>query len=142
MQAIILPKEADRARPIARIAAVLAALDRKSAWKVEISEHRPRRTSDQNRLLWAIYGEILEKGGEDMGGWTKDDLHEFFLIQHFGAETKDLFGRKRLVPLLRSSKLNKQQFADLIETILRFMAERGVWIQTPEGRPCSVDSFV
>ena len=48
-----------------------------------------------------------------MGGWTKDDLHEFFLIDHFGENLK-LFGKKRLKPMRRSSRLNKMEFADFV----------------------------
>src|SRR5919109_2216622 len=85
-----------------------------------------RRTNTQNALLWSLYADILESGGEEMRGWTKDDLHEFFLIDHFGAETLELFGRKRLKPHRRSSRLTKTEFSDFVEHIVRFMAERGV----------------
>jgi NinB protein len=130
MQTFILPKLAPREGAIARIGTILGQLGQECAWAVRVEEHRPTRSGDQNRLLWAIYGEILQKGGEAMAGWTKDDLHSFFLINHFGSEVKELFGRKRHIPLRRSSRLNRQEFADLIESILMFMAERGVFIET------------
>jgi hypothetical protein len=92
-----------------------------------------RRTLSQNALLWAIYGEILDKGGEAVRGFDKDDLHEFFLISHYGSEVKALFGKKRLRPVTRSSTLSKMQFAEHIEFILHFMAEHGVVIETMEA---------
>jgi len=92
---------------------------------------KSRRTTTQNALLWSLYTDIIENGGEAMRGFTKDDLHEFFLIDYFGAETLDLFGRKRLKPLRRSSRLTKLEFSDFVEHIVRFMAERGVVLELP-----------
>ena len=131
-QSIILPKLVPRGAAIKRIADVLSVLQLEKAWLVEISEHKAKRSDSQNRFLWSIYTEILEKGGEDMGGWTKQDLHDFFLINHFGSETKNMFGRKRLVALRTSSNLSKMEFVDYVDSILRFMAQRGVYIRSPE----------
>ena len=99
---------------------------------IEVKDGKPTRTMAQNNYLWSAYQQILDQGGEAMGGWTKDDLHEFFLIQHFGADVKEMFGKKRLKPKQRSSRLNKQEFTDLIATIQQFMAERGVVIADPD----------
>lgn len=92
---------------------------------------KSRRTNDQNALLWSLYSDIIALGGESLGGFTKDDLHEFFLIDYFGAETKELFGRKKLKPLHRSSRLTKMEFAEFVEHIVRFMAEKGVVLTLP-----------
>jgi hypothetical protein len=105
-------------------------------WAIELGKLRTiikksRRTNDQNALAWHLYEDIIKRGGEEMRGFTKDDLHEFFLINHFGAETKELFGRKRLKPLKRSSRLTKMEFADFVDHIVRFMAERGVVLELP-----------
>jgi hypothetical protein len=91
------------------------------------------RTLSQNALLWAIYEEILDKGGAAVRGFDKDELHEFFLIEHFGGEVNQLFGRKRLRPTRRSSGLSKMEFSDHVEFILHFMAEHGVVIETMEA---------
>ena len=131
---IVLPKEdlVKRSVRAQRIATYISNLDPEKSWEVIVRPRKATRSVNQNDYLWAIYDYILRAGGETMGGWTKDDLHEFFLITHFGSETKELFGRKRLKPLRRSSKLNKQEFSDFLETIFRFMAERGVYIPSPE----------
>jgi hypothetical protein len=92
---------------------------------------KSRRTNDQNALLWSLYEDILRLGGESLRGFTKDELHEFFLIDYFGSETKELFGRKKLKPLRRSSRLTKQEFGDYVEHIVRFAAERGIVLQLP-----------
>jgi hypothetical protein len=113
-----------------RLKAVVGALDASKAWRITIAEMKSKRSSEQNSLLWAIYSEIIRVGGEAMQGHTKDELHEFFLGDFFGWEIKPLFGKKKQVPKRRSSKLNKQEFSDFVEHILRFMAERGVYIET------------
>lgn len=92
---------------------------------------KSRRTSDQNRLLWSLYEDILRLGGETLGGWSKEDLHEYFLIQHFGAETREAFGMKRLKPLRRSSRLTKTEFSDFVDFIVRRMAEHGIVLELP-----------
>lgn len=115
-----------------KVATYLSGLDPKKPWEVVVRPYVRKRSLPQNSYLWSIYEYILKRGGEDLGGWTKDDLHEFFLIEHFGGETRELFGRKRIKPLNRSSRLNKQDFTDLLETICRFMAQRGMCIPTPE----------
>lgn len=130
---IILPKLVPREGAVSRIAMILGGLPLDHAWRVEIKEHKPLRSTQQNRFLFGVvYETILKEGGEAMGGWTRDDLHEFFLIDHFGSEVSELFGKKRLKPLRRSSQLNKQEFTDLIAHIQHFMAERGVYIPEPE----------
>jgi len=114
--------------PLTRAVAVLSALSKEDDLTITIDRKKPKRSPSQNDKLWAIYDEILKVGGEAMAGWTKDDLHEFFLQNHFGSEVKTLFGVKKRRPLRRSSKLSKIEFADFIESIYRFMAEQGVYI--------------
>ena len=92
---------------------------------------KSRRTNDQNALLWSLYEDIISLGGEALKGFTKDDLHEYFLIDYFGSETRELFGRKKLRPLKRSSRLTKMEFSDLVEHIVRFAAERGIVLKLP-----------
>lgn len=93
-----------------------------------------RRSLDQNALAWVLYQQILDRGGEAMRGWSTQDLHDFFLIQHFGADTIEAFGMKRLKPKRRSSRLTKMEFSDYLETIVRFMAEQGVVLSMPEDK--------
>ena len=116
-------------RNLSRLVGFLSALPKDNAYEITVKVRKSPRTISQNNKLWAIYAEILRKGGEELGGWTKDDLHEFFLIKHFGHEVRELFGKKRLVPLNRSSTLSKLEFSALLETIYQFMAERGMYLE-------------
>lgn len=120
-----------RKETVDRLLALLPRLPVDKAWSVEIRLHKARRSNDQNALLWSIYAQILKKGGPDMAGWDKNDLHTFFLINHFGSEIKTVFGRPRHRPLRTSSGLNKQDMSDYIDSIVRFMAERGVALELP-----------
>jgi hypothetical protein len=92
---------------------------------------KSRRTNDQNALLWSLYEDILRKGGEALGGWTKDDLHEYVLGEFWGWDKHEAFGRARLKPKKRSSRLTKLEFSDLLEFIVRRMAEHGIVLQLP-----------
>lgn len=115
-------------RSLARVVSVLSALDREKAWTVTIEEAKSTRSQEQNRYLWGVvYVEILKH----MPGWDADDLHEYFLGEHFGWETLEGFGRKRMRPIRRSSKLKTTEFADFVGFIQRRMAEIGVYIPDP-----------
>ena len=91
------------------------------------------RSQEQNRYLWGVcYATILEFGGETLGGWTNQDLHEYFLGEHFGWETLEGFSRKRIKPVHRSSTLTKMEFVDFVAFIQRKAAEMGIVIPDPE----------
>lgn len=114
-----------------RVVNAMDSLARNKDWEVTIEVKKAGRTPSQNRMLWALYTDILRVGGEAMAGWTKEDLHTFFLQNHFGHETIEMFGVKRNVPLNRSSKLSKTEFQAYVDSILQFMAERGVSLSMP-----------
>lgn len=92
---------------------------------------KSRRTNDQNALLWALYDDVLSRGGESLGGWTKDDLHEYCLGEWAGWTEHKAFGRTRLKPKRRSSRLAKMEFSDFVDFIVRRMAEHGIVLELP-----------
>lgn len=129
-QQFVLPRTLSRERMIERIGRVLAGLSMDNAWNITIAEHKPTRSHAQNRYLWGIvYPTILKAGA--LEGWEADDLHEYLLGECFGWETLAGFGKRRLRPLRRSSKLNKQEFSDYVAFIQRKMAEHGVYVPDP-----------
>ena len=106
---------------------------------VDIKKGR-KRSNEQNRYLWGVcYQTILDQGGEDLGGWERDDLHEFFLGSCYGWETIEGFGKKRLRPLKRSSNMTTAEFVDFVRFIQTFMSERGVYIPDPISREMGID---
>jgi hypothetical protein len=128
MERIILQKGE---RSLARIVAFISALSKDKAWKVEIGEYKRTRSNDQNAYLWTVYEHILKTCDEQLRGWTKEELHEFFLGTHFGWETVEGFGRKRVRPLRRSSRLSTVEFSEFVAAIQQFMAERGIYLPDP-----------
>lgn len=131
-QSFLLPKLMPRDRQICHIVDALEDLPISEGYRVEIHEHRATRSDLQNRTIWWVYDKILKLGGEMMGGWDREDLHEFFLIAHFGSITKTIFGRKRLVPNRRSSRLSKMEFAEYMDSIYQFMRKQGVELPLPD----------
>ena len=114
---------------LSRIVGLLSALVKDRPLKVVISEYRRTRSLEQNRALWGvIYPAILQH----LHGWEAEDLHEYFLGEHYGWETLEGFGRKRLKPMRRSSKLSTTEFADHIAFIQRRMAEHGIYVPDPD----------
>lgn len=114
------------------IANMVSRLDPAQSWQISIEAFKPKRSDQQNAFLWGVvYPSILEGGGESLRGWTTTDLHEYFLIEAFGSEIIEGFGRKRHKPLRRSSKLTKQEFSDYLAIIEAKCAEMGIHIPEP-----------
>jgi hypothetical protein len=115
-----------------RIMLVLDALPAEKEYELSLVEKKRQRSVSQNRLLWALYQQIIDRGGEAMQGWEREDLHAFFLGNHHGWDKVRLFDQTRMRPMGRSSNLSKQEFSDYVDSIVRFMAERGVVLDLPE----------
>lgn len=95
---------------------------------------KSRRTNDQNALLWALYSDALKLGGEALGGWTTEDIHEYMLGEHFGWTRHEAFGRVRMKPNRRSSRLTKLEFGDFVDFVVRRFAEHGIVLELPDER--------
>jgi hypothetical protein len=92
---------------------------------------KSRRTNDQNALLWALYDDALRVGGEMLGGWTREDIHEYMLGEWFGWDVHDALGMKRKKPKRRSSRLTKGEFGDFVDFVVRRFAEHGIVLKLP-----------
>jgi len=111
-------------------AAMLAFIERipmARKWRVEIALYRKRRSDQQNRYLWGVAYKALK----DATGQPADDWHEYFLGEHFGWETVELFGKKKIRPIQRSSKLTTMEFMDFVDFIQSRAAEYGIYIPDP-----------
>ena len=118
------------------VARMVSGLDPLKTWAVEVTEWKKPRTGQQNKFLWGVvYPSILDGGGEALRGWTRDDLHDYFLGECFGWETLEGFGRKRLRPLRRSSTLTKQEFSDDLLFLETKCVEMGIVIPEPTYEP-------
>lgn len=117
---------------MAKVLAFISALSPQCSWVIELKKFQRRRSTDQNALLWKIYSKILESCGEELRGWTKEELHDFMLGSWSGWERLEGFGMKRLRPIKRSSKLSTSEFTEFVNFILQFSAEHGIFIPDPD----------
>lgn len=127
-QAFILPPDpADRGRIADNLRAfVVQALPGKRL-KVTVAEAKKRRSDEQNRALWGVaYKALTDATGNDA-----EDLHEFFLGEHFGWQVTEVMGQKRRTPLRRSSGLSTVEFAEFYNFIQRRAAEAGYYVPDP-----------
>jgi hypothetical protein len=123
--------DAKRSDARGRIYAYLTKLPTARPFVVMVTEKKPSRSNQQNALLWALYEDALEIGGEKLAGFDKRDLHELLLIEHFGAEKVTIFGRTKLKALKRSSTLSKIEFASFVDFVVRYFAEHGIVLRLP-----------
>ena len=130
MNEFVLPAGPGRKGALARLILFLNRLDLGSKWILSCKVYRKTRSNDQNAYLWGVcYATILEEGV--LEGWTADDLHDYFLGEHFGWKEYEGFGRKKIKPIRRSSKLSTTEFMDYVDFIQRTMAGKGVYIPDP-----------
>ena len=105
-----------------------------SVGKLRTLLRRSKRSLDQNALLWALYTEARDKGGELLAGWDSATIHEFMLGEYFGWVTSKALGQVRKTPVKRSSTLTKMEFSDFLEFVVRRFAEHGIVLDLPDER--------
>lgn len=99
---------------------------------VTVEEWKKPRTNQQNAFLWGVaYPAILEGGGEALKGWSRDDIHEYMTGEFGGWEVLEGFGRKRMRPVLRSSRMTKEQFSEYLDWLGAKCADMGIVIPEP-----------
>lgn len=107
-----------------RFASFLAKLDLAKPWEVVLRPFIGKRTSEQNARLWklhALAGQVT--------GYSAEEMHEFALMRFFGSKEIKVGGMIRQVPLKRSSKRNKKEFGELMEsTEAWYIMNFGVWL--------------
>lgn len=106
---------------------------RKAPWNTRVTFQGPRRSVDQNALLWAHLTDIASQAewhGQKMPADDWKDLFMGALKQH------------RLVPGIeggftpigfRSSDLSKEEFSDLLELIQAFAAKHNITLHEPKA---------
>ena len=130
----IFPPNTRKSAMIESFAVLLRQVDETRAWVVTVEEFKRPRTDQQNRFLWGVvYPCVIEAA--NLEGWTANDLQEYFLGECFGWETLEGMGRKKVKPLKRSSRMNKQEFSDYLEFISMKCADMGIVIPEPTYEP-------
>ena len=89
---------------------------------------KPETRSDkQNRLMWALIGD-MQAQNDEMRAFDQDDAKLRFM-NALGSEMRflpELWGPAQFPVGQRSSKLNKRDFANLIELMLKWGAENDI----------------
>lgn len=89
---------------------------------VEVGEYNQRRSSEQNRLLWALLTEIAEQVELEGKRFSKEAWYAHY--RDLYAPKED--GPRGLVPI-GTSQMNKQQFAEFVQRVeVNAVAELGV----------------
>jgi hypothetical protein len=131
LRQVFIMRADDREPCISRLVTALRGLEHNDAWRIEVTEYKDTRSLEQNAYLWGVvYPTILEHS--DLAGWDADDLHTYFLGEHFGWQTITAFGRTRVKPVKRSSRLSISQFGEYVDFVIRKAAELGIVI--PEAK--------
>ena len=104
---------------------VLALCPEAVEWRlgasIEINEVKRRRSVEANNLYWVIVSALA-----DYAGYTKAEMHEEILCEHFGFDLVEFRGSTRKHPRCRSSKLTTVEFSELMGVAERWCAEAGV----------------
>lgn len=92
-------------------------------------ELKPQKTN-RSRPQENYYRKWVREFGKHVG-LTTSEMHEEILCLHFGSEDAETpFGIKRR-PLQRSNTSNREEYTELIETLLRVSAEMDFNIPEP-----------
>ena len=92
-------------------------------------ELKPQKTN-RSRPQENYYRKWSREFGKHVG-LTPNEMHEEILCIHFGSEDVDThFGVKRR-PMQRSGQSDREEYKDLIETLIRVSAEMDYTIPEP-----------
>lgn len=101
-----------------------------SPWVMEL---RPAKRSDaQNAALWSLLGQIVKARPVHNGVQMDAETYKALFMHALGREVRfvpTLDGSSMLPLGLRSSKLTKAEFSDLLEIILAWCAANDITVQ-------------
>lgn len=95
--------------------------------KIEITEHRHKRSVKQNSLYWMWLTCIQDETGND-----KKELHSYFAEKFLGVEEVEVFGVKQMK--IKSTPDNDtKEFTDYLEKIRHFASEeQSIYLPLPQ----------
>ena len=102
--------------------------------RIEFKE--PKRSNDQNSLLWAMLGDVARQATHMGRKYSTADWKSLFL-HAFGREMTFIpaLDGKTFLPIgLSSSDLSKKEMSDLLDFIQAWCAENGVTLHTADMR--------
>jgi hypothetical protein len=93
---------------------------------VLVAEHKAKRSSPQNRLLWAVLNEIAANAWVDGKQYSAEAWHEHFKREFIGIEELP----NGATTGISTASLDVAAFSDYIERVMHYAAEHlGVTIE-------------
>lgn len=86
--------------------------------ELSVGKRKSKRSDAQNRYLWGVVYKIIC----DYNGDTDEDIHEYCLEKFAPRRFMEL-GSDRIKVVKRSSKMDKLEFSDYVESIKQWAAE-------------------
>lgn len=120
----------------ANLFAFVERLPADKAWQVIIEPLKKDRSSKQNKALFGVaYAELEEQTGNE-----KNDLHEYFCMEFFGANEKEIMGSFKRVPVRTTTTgfdgkrdvIPTEIFAKFYNFVQRRAAEMGFYVSDPD----------
>lgn len=95
--------------------------------KVTLEHAKPKHTDEQAGYYWMCLTMFAKHYGT-----SKDDMHNIILQEAFGSQEIVTAKNVYKIPAQRSSKLTRDEYGELIETLLRVAAFAGCTLPDPE----------
>lgn len=104
-----------------RVADVIRRLAPTKAWRIDLTPHRAKRSSEQNAYLWVLYTAIAKSTGH-----TPEEIHKA-LKRKFLPPVIVTIGDEEIAVPGSTTKLEPPEFSDYIERVQAWAAsELGV----------------
>lgn len=137
----VLPATADRTDVLGKLVRFAHQLGSQNRWRVTIEPYKKTRSSSQNRYLNGVAYKLLS----DATGYERDDISQYCCGTYFGwkqvkcPKTPSNPSGVQDVPVRTTTTndlghravLSTAEFADYVEWIQRFAAEKGILIPDP-----------
>jgi len=106
-----------------KVASIIAALNPKVEWRIDIRRHVGRRSLSQNKLYFAVLTEMANETGH-----TKDEMHDAMKTKFLPQQVVSVAGEDVYIPA-SSAKLDKMAFAEYVDKVIAFAAsELGIQV--------------
>lgn len=99
-----------------RIADLIRGLSPEKPWRVAVVPHRAKRTTEQNKLLWALYTEIARGTGA-----TAEEVHEGLKLLFLPKRQITVGDQVLLVPG-STARLDTAEFSEYVERVQAWAA--------------------
>lgn len=86
---------------------------------VAVTEHKAKRSNDQNRLYWVLLADIAESAWVDGRRYSKEQWHAYFAGEFIGWE--ELPGGLRSP--ISTTTLSVPEFTTYLERVMQYAAE-------------------